>query len=74
MEIRIGIRDLAREVTLESEENPDDVINRVRESLASGEPLVLVDAKGRQIIVPAQALGFVDLGAPERGRVGFSPL
>ena len=36
-----------------------------------GESLDLRDEKGRRVIVPAGALGYVDLGEPSRGRVGF---
>jgi len=32
---------------------------------------VLTDDKGRRVMVPAGALGYVEVGEPSRGRVGF---
>lgn len=72
MEVRIGIRDVAREVTFESAQTPEQVRSVIAEALASGSTLIeLEDDKGRALLVPTSALGYVDIGAQEKGRVGF---
>ena len=72
MEIRIGVRDVAREVTLESSQTPEQVRATIAEAVSSGSPLVeLEDEKGATVLVPTSALGYVEIGSPEKSRVGF---
>ncbi|AXH97653.1 DUF3107 domain-containing protein [Ornithinimicrobium avium] len=72
MEIRIGVRDVAREVTFESDSTPEQVRSLIAEALSSGSALIeLQDDKGGTVLVPAAALGYVEIGSPEKGRVGF---
>ncbi|MCL2453815.1 MAG: DUF3107 domain-containing protein [Micrococcales bacterium] len=73
MEITIGVRDLPREITLDSEQTPEEVAAAVRTGLA-GDVLELIDQRGRTIMVPTAAVGYVEIGAETRGRVGFSSL
>ncbi|WP_151526134.1 DUF3107 domain-containing protein [Serinicoccus kebangsaanensis] len=72
MEVRIGIRDVGREVTFESAQTPKVVKQAVTEALTT-EALVLEleDDKGRSILVPTAALAYVEIGAQDKGRVGF---
>lgn len=74
MEVKIGIRDVAREVVLESESTPDAVAEQVAKAVDAGSLLKLVDDKGRLIIVPGSLIGYVEIGAPESRRVGFGAL
>jgi hypothetical protein len=46
----------------------------VAEAIAKGSELRLNDEKGRQIIIPANVLGYVEIGAEEVRRVGFGAL
>lgn len=72
MEIRIGIRDVPREVAFESAHTPEQVRATIAEALSSGAPLIeLEDEKGSTVLVPTSALGYVEIGSPEKGRVGF---
>lgn len=71
MEIRIGIQNVAREVTFESDATREDVERAVEAALDGGGPLRLDDSKGGRLIVPAASLGYVHVGPSERGRVGF---
>lgn len=70
MEVKIGIQNVAREVVIEAEGSEAEIETAVRAALDGG-PLVLTDEKGRRVMVPAGALGYVDVGEPTRGRVGF---
>ncbi|NHN56490.1 DUF3107 domain-containing protein [Calidifontibacter sp. DB0510] len=71
MQVRIGIRNVSREVVIESEQSVQAVKDAVTGALDKGSPLTLEDDKGHTVIVPAEALGYLDI-APETGRrVGF---
>jgi hypothetical protein len=74
VEVKIGIRDIGREVVLESEQTPDQVAAAVDEAVAAGTLLRLIDEKGRLVVVPGNAIGYVEIGAPESRRVGFGTL
>ncbi len=74
MEVKIGIQNIGREIVLESTQDADAVAKVVGEAIASGTELRLTDEKGRQVIVPAGVLGYVEIGAEEVRRVGFGAL
>ena len=71
VEVKIGVQNVAREITFETDDTPDEVAAAVEKALASGERLSLTDTKGRRILVPGAALGWVQIGESEKGRVGF---
>lgn len=71
MDITIGVKHVAREITLESEQAPEEVLETVRAVTQDGTPLVLQDSKGRRVVVPSDALAYVELGSTEQRRVGF---
>ncbi|MDJ0355579.1 DUF3107 domain-containing protein [Paenarthrobacter sp. PH39-S1] len=74
MEIKIGIQNVGREIVLESAQNADEVATLVSEAISKGSELRLTDDKGRVVIVPANVLGYVEVGAEESRRVGFGAL
>ena len=71
MEIKIGVQDTVREVSLDSNDTSEQVIAAVEAALASGGVLKLVDERGRTVIVPGAKLAYVEVGATTKGRVGF---
>jgi hypothetical protein len=71
VEITIGVRNVAREISLESTQSPEEVLAAVDKALEGSTSLVLEDDKGRRVVVPAGALGYVELGPTEQRRVGF---
>ena len=74
MEVKIGVRDVAREVVLESEETPDAVAALIAKAVESGGLLRLTDEKGRLVMVPGALIGYAELGAPESRKIGFGAL
>ena len=74
MEVKIGVRDVAREVVLECELTPDAVAEAVNTAVSSQTLLRLTDDHGRLVIVPGPLIGYVEIGAPETRRVGFGAL
>jgi len=71
MEIKVGVVNAARELTLESKESSEAIRQAVADALKSGEPLVLTDDRGRQVLVPIDKLAYLDLGDPRERQVGF---
>ena len=71
MEIKIGVQDTAREVSLDSNDTSESVIAAVNEALATGGTLTLVDERGRTVMIPAAKLAYVEISASQKGRVGF---
>jgi hypothetical protein len=71
VEIKIGLQDTAREVSLDSTDTAENVIAAVNDALASGGTLTLVDERGRTVIVPAAKLAYVEISPTTKGRVGF---
>ncbi|MET0740886.1 MAG: DUF3107 domain-containing protein [Candidatus Nanopelagicales bacterium] len=75
MEVKIGVKGAARELVLESEQTPDDVVAAVKAALADDDGMLdLTDDHGRRVLVPTEKVAFVEIGSPERGRVGFGAL
>ena len=71
VEIKIGIQNVAREVSLESNQTADEVSALVNKALTERGLLELSDDKGRRVVVPAAHIGYVDLGPESVRRVGF---
>lgn len=71
MEIKIGVQNVGREIVLESTQDAESVAKVVGTAITEGSELRLQDEKGRLIIVPGNALGYVEIGAEEVRRVGF---
>jgi hypothetical protein len=72
VEVKIGVQQAAREVVLESAQTPDEVVALVSAAIKDGTPLTLGDDKGRTVVVPGDKIAYVEVGAGERGRLGFS--
>ena len=71
MEIRIGIQNVAREISFQTDMSKDDVTEKVRAAVNDQANLELTDDKGGTIIVPAGVLGYVEIGDATTRRVGF---
>lgn len=74
MEVRIGVLHAPREISFESRQTPEELENAVAQALSSGAVLRLEDERGGLVIVPADKLAYVELGAPRRAGVGFGTL
>jgi hypothetical protein len=70
MEIRIGIKDSGRDISLESPLDGKEIQVAIKRGLADG-TVELSDSKGRMFIIPASAVAFVEIGSEDGRRVGF---
>ena len=71
MEIKIGIQNVAREVTVDTDESAADIEKRLAQAITDGGMLAIADAKGRKVLVPAAAIAYLDLGQDKARPVGF---
>ena len=70
MQVTIGITNVARELTFETNDSQERVLSTIK--AAQGSPaVVLDDDKGRKVFVPAGSLAYIELGEAEPRRVGF---
>ena len=75
MEVKVGVKGAPRELAIESSLTPDELAKAVSTALtAEGGVLILTDDKGRQLIVPADKLAYVEIGEPNERRVGFGAM
>ncbi|GAA3591182.1 DUF3107 domain-containing protein [Kineosporia mesophila] len=74
MEVKIGVRDIPRDIVLESDDSAESVANAVEAAISGGSLLRLKDDKGRTIVVPGNLIGYVEIGAEETRRVGFGTI
>ena len=73
MEVRIGVIHTAKELTFETDAEPDAIVAKLEEAIAKGASLVwLEDGKGRRVGIPADKVGYVELVVDDGTRkVGF---
>ena len=72
MEVKIGVQQAPRELTIEVDQEADQVEQAVRSALGDESGLLaLTDTKGRKVLVPTARLAYVELGSPTVGQVGF---
>jgi hypothetical protein len=72
MEVKIGVRSVNRELVVETDMSADDIETELRNSLAADRGVFsITDTKGRRVIVPVAALGFIEIGEDELRPVGF---
>jgi hypothetical protein len=73
MELHIGVVHTPKELSLELEGTPDELVERIDSAMKDGLPIVWVtDAKGRKVGIPADKIAYVEIDAEGGGRhVGF---
>lgn len=72
MNITIGINASPRELDLELDLSEDELFAQVTNSLREQTSLILTDSKGEKTLIPAQAISYVRVTAPQTHRVGFA--
>ena len=73
MEVKIGVQHSHRELTLESTQTPAEVADAVAKARADPDGvLTLLDEKGRQVIIPAAKLAYIEIAEATQRRVGFT--
>ena len=71
MEVKIGVQNANRELTVDTDLDAAAVEEQVRKALKDGGVLALADAKGRRIVVPVEKLAYIEISTSTVGQVGF---
>ena len=71
MDIKIGIQHINREIVVDSAESSDAIEKAFLKAMADDGLLTLVDQRGRKVLVPANNIGYLDLGEENARHVGF---
>ena len=75
MEVKVGIRQVAKEIVVDSRLNADDIKDAVIKAFAQDHGvLALADSHGRQVLIPAAGIGYVELGTEHARPVGFGTI
>ena len=74
MDIKVGIQHVSREVVVDSSETAKDIETAFSSALADNTVLRLTDAHGRQVLIPADKIAYIDLGEENARRVGFGTI
>jgi hypothetical protein len=69
--IRIAVTHVNSELAFESSQTPKEVKAAIDKALAAGTTLSLTDTKGREYLIPAEKIGFIEIGEQTERRVGF---
>jgi hypothetical protein len=70
-QVRISIINVNSELSFECPLTPEEIKSAVSSALSSSSPLILSDVRGHEVIVPAEKIGYVEIGQPTERRVGF---
>lgn len=74
MEVTIGVQNLPREVSIDVAATAGEVSSQLNTALEKGGLLELTDVRGRTVIIPAAAIGYLEIGPEETRKVGFGSL
>jgi len=75
VEVKVGVKGAPRELAIESSLTATELADAVSAALAAESGvLVLTDDRGRQLIVPADKLAYVEIGESNERRVGFGAM
>ena len=73
MDVKIGIADTGRELSVSVTASPEEIEAQVAEALRTQDgTLTLTDDKGRRVIVPSAKVAYVEVGPADSRRVGFA--
>jgi hypothetical protein len=73
VEVKIGVADSHRELTVSTADSPDQVEALVTAAMRNTQGMLsLVDDKGRRYMVPTSRVAYVEIGPADSRRVGFS--
>jgi hypothetical protein len=71
VQVRISVANVNSDLNFESALGSSEIQSAVNAAIKSGDALTLEDIRGRVVIVPADKIGFVEIGEQTDRRVGF---
>ncbi|HEX2315258.1 MAG TPA: DUF3107 domain-containing protein [Thermomonospora sp.] len=75
MQVRIGVQSVPKELVIETSQSADEVEKALADALAADNGvLVLRDQRGGRVAIPADRVGYLEIGEEENRTVGFGTL
>ena len=71
MEVKIGVQNAARELTIDADATAEDIEKLVSDAVSADGVLTIADTKGGKVIIPTSKLAYVEIGHGTLGQVGF---
>lgn len=71
VEIKIGVVDTPKELSIDTEESAEAISKTVQAAIKDGTLLALTDSRGRTFLVPAAKIAYVEIGPGTSRKVGF---
>ena len=71
MEVKIGVQNAARELSVETDRTPDDVLEALQKSISDESLFSLSDDQGRTVAVPSDKVAYLYFTADAGRPVGF---
>ncbi|GLZ09841.1 ATP-binding protein [Actinomadura sp. NBRC 104425] len=76
MQVRIGVQSVPKELVVETAQSADEVQQALADALAAARAdgagvFVLTDQRGGRVVVPADRVGYLEIGEEENRTVGF---
>lgn len=71
MEVKIGIQNVVRELTVDTDKSSDEVLSQFTSAVEDDRVFSLVDSKGHTIAVPAAKIAYLHITEDTGRKVGF---
>jgi hypothetical protein len=71
VEVKIGVQYAPRELSVSTEDAPQDVLAKLDAALKDDSVFTLTDDKGRTVAVPASKVAYLDFTSDVGRKVGF---
>ena len=72
MEIKIGMKSVAREIALDIDKSPEELQKLLKDAIATGEIIDLVDKRESHTILNAGNIAYVEFAPERQNRIGFA--
>ena len=71
MEVKIGVQNAARELSVDTDNEPDAVLASLDAALKDDSLFTITDSKGHTVAVPADKVAYLYFNADTGRKVGF---
>ncbi|HPU12385.1 MAG TPA: DUF3107 domain-containing protein [Aeromicrobium sp.] len=71
VEVKIGVQHAARELTVETDAEPDAILASLNSAIKDESVFILTDSKGHTVAIPADNVAYLYFTADTGRKVGF---
>lgn len=72
MEIKIGMKSVAREIALDIDKSPEELQKLLKDAIATGEIIDLVDKRESHTLINAGSIAYAEFAPERQNRIGFA--